>query len=197
MKGCMQVKADKGDKREKIIGAALRLFCQQGFQATSTALIAKEAGVATGTLFLYFSSKDVLINALYQEAKAGLTAHLQEGYPEQSGVGDRFRHLWFSACCWGLENPDAFRFMTMFRSSPYIWQVTRAEAASAAAFARQLVQEGLETGILQPIGKDFFLALLDGAVTTTVTFLQGNNDQAAARGVIEQSWDIFWKGVIR
>jgi AcrR family transcriptional regulator len=191
----MQVKGDKQDKRGKIIQAAFRLFCQQGFQATSTALIAKEAGVATGTLFLYFSSKDVLINALYQEAKEGLTAHLQEGYPEQSGVSDRFWHLWFSACRWGLENQEAFRFMTMFRSSPYIWQVTREEAASAAAFARQLVQEGLQTGILQPINRDFFLALLDGAVTATVTYLQDNNDPATAREAIEQSFAVFWKGV--
>jgi AcrR family transcriptional regulator len=193
----MEEKSDKADKREKIIGAAFRLFCQQGFQATSTALIAKEAGVATGTLFLYFSSKDVLINALYQEAKAGLTAYLQAGYPSPPAVGDRFRHLWFAACRWGLANPDAFRFMNMFRASPYIWQVTRAEAASAAAFARQLVQEGLDTGVLQPISPDLLLALLDGAVTATVTHLQTYQDPAAVRREVEQAWGVFWKGMVR
>lgn len=196
MTQCRMVgKAGKADKREKIIGAAFRLFCRQGFQATSTALIAKEAGVATGTLFLYFSSKDVLINALYQEAKAGLTAHLQAGYPGQAGVGDRFRHLWFAACDWGLAHPDAFRFMTMFRSSPYIWQITRAEAASAAAFARQLVQEGLDADVLQPLPPDLLLALLDGAVTATVTHLQER--PAAARESVALAWGVFWKGVVR
>lgn len=45
------------DKRQAILETALRLFVDQGFHGTSTASIAKQAGVATGTLFHHFPTK--------------------------------------------------------------------------------------------------------------------------------------------
>jgi len=53
--------------------AALKLFTQRGLHGTSTAQISKEAGVATGTLFNYFPTKDDLINSLYFEMKGKLS----------------------------------------------------------------------------------------------------------------------------
>ena len=52
-------------KREKILQTAMNLFIDKGIQSTSTALIAKEAGVATGTLFHHFKTKEELVHALY------------------------------------------------------------------------------------------------------------------------------------
>jgi Transcriptional regulator len=61
------------DKRTAIMEAALKLFTQRGLHGTSTAQISKEAGVATGTLFNYFPTKDDLINSLYFEMKGKLS----------------------------------------------------------------------------------------------------------------------------
>ena len=52
------------DKRENFLRVALKLFVTGGVQNTSTAAIAKEAGTAAGTLFLYFPTKQDLINEL-------------------------------------------------------------------------------------------------------------------------------------
>jgi AcrR family transcriptional regulator len=52
------------DKKTAIMGADLKLFTERGFHGTSTAQISKEAGVATGTLFNYFPTKEDLINSL-------------------------------------------------------------------------------------------------------------------------------------
>ena len=57
------------DKREAILKTALNLFTERGFHNTPTSLIAKEAGVATGTLFHYFKNKEILINELYLHIK--------------------------------------------------------------------------------------------------------------------------------
>ena len=45
------------DKREKVLNAALKLFTERGIDSTSTASIAKEAGVGTGTVFHHFENK--------------------------------------------------------------------------------------------------------------------------------------------
>ena len=61
------------DKRQQILDAALKLFVEYGFHGTPTSLIAKEAGVANGTLFHYFSTKDELVVALYSSIKSRMS----------------------------------------------------------------------------------------------------------------------------
>ena len=58
---------DKGDKRVRILGAAERIFARRGFFASRVSEIAKEAGVADGTIYLYFKSKDELLISLFEE----------------------------------------------------------------------------------------------------------------------------------
>ena len=53
------------DKKQQLLEASIDLFAREGFWNTSTASIARHAGVATGTLFNYFPSKDALIDAVY------------------------------------------------------------------------------------------------------------------------------------
>ncbi|MBA3539274.1 MAG: TetR/AcrR family transcriptional regulator [Deltaproteobacteria bacterium] len=56
-----------GDKRERILGAAERIFARHGFFAARVSEIAKEAGVADGTIYLYFKSKDELLISLFED----------------------------------------------------------------------------------------------------------------------------------
>ncbi|HVK87742.1 MAG TPA: TetR/AcrR family transcriptional regulator [Kofleriaceae bacterium] len=55
-----------GDKRERILVAAERIFAKHGFFAARVTEIAKEAGVADGTIYLYFKSKDDLLISLFE-----------------------------------------------------------------------------------------------------------------------------------
>jgi len=66
-----------GDKRERILGAAERIFARHGFFAAKVSDVAKEAGVADGTIYLYFKSKDDLLIALFERRMVELTAALQ------------------------------------------------------------------------------------------------------------------------
>jgi TetR/AcrR family fatty acid metabolism transcriptional regulator len=55
-----------GDKRERILTAAERIFARHGFFAAKVSDVAKEAGVADGTIYLYFKSKDDLLISLFE-----------------------------------------------------------------------------------------------------------------------------------
>src|SRR6187455_2658816 len=59
-------RSDRNDKRERILLAAERIFAQHGFFAARVSEIAKEAGVADGTIYLYFKSKDELLISLFE-----------------------------------------------------------------------------------------------------------------------------------
>lgn len=82
------------DKRTAIMETALKLFTERGFQGTSTAQISKEAGVATGTFFNYFPTKEDLINSLYFEVKGRLNSSMEKEIESESTFQERVRRLW-------------------------------------------------------------------------------------------------------
>lgn len=57
-------------KQEDIINAALKLFAEEGFKATSTSKVAKRAGVSEGLIFRHFKNKDGLLDAIIKEGEA-------------------------------------------------------------------------------------------------------------------------------
>ena len=70
--------ADRGgDKRERILVAAERIFARHGFFAAKVSDVAKEAGVADGTIYLYFKSKDDLLISLFERRMQPLNAQLR------------------------------------------------------------------------------------------------------------------------
>lgn len=56
-----------GDKRERILTSAMRVFASKGFFGAKVSDIADDAGVADGTIYLYFKSKDDLLISLFEE----------------------------------------------------------------------------------------------------------------------------------
>ena len=93
------------DKRNAILEAATRLFAERGLTAAPTSEISKQAGVAEGTLFTYFKTKDDLINALYREIKLELADAMMSDFPRKKKVGTRLRHVWDRYVNWGIANP--------------------------------------------------------------------------------------------
>jgi len=57
------------DKKEKILIVALELFAKEGYKATSTSRVAKQAGVSEGLIFRHFINKEGLLNAIIKEGE--------------------------------------------------------------------------------------------------------------------------------
>lgn len=74
-----------GDKRELILKAATRVFAQHGFFNAQVADVAKAAGVAAGTVYLYFRSKDDLLVSLFERT---MQDAITEGRAALAGVID-------------------------------------------------------------------------------------------------------------
>jgi AcrR family transcriptional regulator len=69
-------KEDKSKRRGEIMAAAKNVFARNGFHATTIAHIAKEAGLAYGSVYWYFDSKDELFHALMSAEGDALRAHI-------------------------------------------------------------------------------------------------------------------------
>lgn len=95
------------DKKQALLDAATAAFAQSGI-AASTALIARKAGVAEGTLFRYFATKDDLLNALYLHLKQDLCQTMLANLDRTITLPkEHTRNIWNSYVDWGIRNPVA------------------------------------------------------------------------------------------
>src|SRR4030067_1004010 len=66
-------------KRDRILRAAIKIFSQKGFFNSKVSDIAQAAGVADGTIYLYFKNKDDLLISLFEEKMAEVVADVRGG----------------------------------------------------------------------------------------------------------------------
>jgi AcrR family transcriptional regulator len=70
--------------RQRLVRAALELFTTRGYHDTTTAQIAKKAGIAEGTIYRHFASKQHLVNELYRAAQRWAAKVVQEAARDPS-----------------------------------------------------------------------------------------------------------------
>ena len=83
----------ENDKYQRILEAAIKVFAEQGFFQSTIAQIAKEAGVADGTIYLYFKNKDdILVQFFNYKAKQVFDGFREEVNMAENAV-DKLRNL--------------------------------------------------------------------------------------------------------
>jgi AcrR family transcriptional regulator len=156
------------DKREAILSAATRLIARWGLHNTPMSALAREAGVATGTLYLYFPSKEAMINALYLELhrKSELAianaSHSTEPAPPVPHP-DLWKP-WHALARWHLDNPDASNVLHQCQASGILTAETRAieELEQRERFPR--FEDVVASGLLRDMPTQVFWALFAGPI---------------------------------
>jgi AcrR family transcriptional regulator len=191
-----QASADSpADKREQILAAALVLFSQRTFAGCPVPLIAEEAGVATGTIYRYFPSKEALVNALYQRWKGEMKRRLLDDRPEAEPADAREEfHRWWSALSgFVTDHPVAFEFLEMHHHESYLDDESRRIAAEVDVAALALAERGQATGEIRDLSAPLLVALVFGALSGVVRGMRAYGDLFDA-DALEQAevaaWDL-------
>jgi TetR/AcrR family fatty acid metabolism transcriptional regulator len=93
-------------KPQQIIDAAIRVFARNGYYHSRVSDIAREAGIASGTIYLYFKTKDEILVTLFREKMAEWVAYARRelaGEPDPVAKIRRLVQLHFSVL---EQNPD-------------------------------------------------------------------------------------------
>jgi len=81
------------ETRSRILAAALELFRRRGFDQTTMREIAAEAGVALGSAYYYFASKEALVMAFYAHASKEMSVRIEPRLAEAKGLENRLRAI--------------------------------------------------------------------------------------------------------
>ncbi len=186
------------EKERQLIEASIDLFAKEGFWNTPTSRIAKHAGVATGTLFNYFASKDLLIDAVYKQLKQEWMLHVIAGYPENGSIKARVEHIWFRFIDWGMLFPVRYSLMMQLKLSNLVSAEVQQSQETELAFAYAMIEQGIKEGLFAVAAPeyfgDIFLAQLEAAVRYATK--HGLTDMPLTRH-ITQGFEVFWKGVTK
>ena len=166
------VKAVVADKREAILRAGVRVFAAKGFFNSKVADIAREAGIADGTVYLYFKSKDEILHSIFDRAMADF---IEEGRRELELIDDPLEKLKTIARL-HLERLSADRDLAIVFQVELRGSTKFMQEFSAAGFAEYLdiiksaIEQGQKSGVFRKDMKAVVCAkILYGALDEMVT----------------------------
>ncbi|MFW9993549.1 MAG: TetR/AcrR family transcriptional regulator [Candidatus Odinarchaeota archaeon] len=183
------------DKKQAVLDAALTLFTDCGFHGTPTSKIAKQAGVATGTLFHYFKTKEELINTLYYNLKEELGREIMAGYEEIPTIEGKFKHMWVNSINWGINNPLKFHFLEHYSSSPFIKAVSHEEFMKNYIKLYDIYREGVDKELLRNISVELAVNTVYYAIKGVVLQILSGSQQNNEDKLINESFDLIWNGL--
>src|SRR5512145_1966222 len=163
-------------KPQQIIDAAIRVFARNGYYNSRVSDIAREAGIASGTIYLYFKTKDEILVTLFREKMAEWVAHVRHeiaGEPDPVAKIRRLVALHFSV----LErHPDLAEVVQVeLRQGHKFFRGASAHEVSAYfALIGSILEQGIAAGQ--------FRGDLPVKVATKVLF--GAMDQVATSWVL-------------
>ncbi|HBS0940572.1 TPA: TetR family transcriptional regulator [Klebsiella pneumoniae] len=170
------------DKKQALLEAATVAFAQSGI-AASTSAIARSAGVAEGTLFRYFATKDELLNELYLAIKLRLVRTMIAGLdPDEKRPKENARNIWNSYIDWGVRNPMEHKAIRRMALSERITDETRRQVKESFPELNEMCQLSVKEIFLSEAYRAFGDALFLSLAETTIEF--ASHDPQRAREII-------------
>ena len=184
------------DKRNAILDAATRLFAERGLAAAPTSEISKLAGVAEGTLFTYFGTKDELINSLYREIKLELADAMMSDFPRKKNVRTRMRHVWDRYVRWGIANPRQRKVLGQLLVSEVLTKESREAGSAPFVEFQTMIRDGIEGRVFRnDLPVELISKSLGALVEATIDLTVSNPSKAD--GYRESGFQMLWAGITR
>ena len=196
------------EQRESdIMQAATRLFADEGFHNTSTRKIAAAAGVSEGTLFHYFNTKNVLLQAILDDFYAQLIDSARDGVSEVMGTRERLLFLAKNHLRALMENQALMmRLLQVYLSVDVNYYKDYRKSPIHQLNYRytrifdSVVKEGMERGYIKsdlelPVVRDLFFGGLEYGMRTLIS-RKYNREKIATyvEAIVEPLWNSMQAG---
>ena len=171
-----------GDKRSRIVDAAIKIFAEKGFYTARVSAIAREAGVADGTIYLYFENKDDLLIQVFEESMDRVIESLRVALEGATEPSERLRRFIEHHLALVEENRELAEVLTveLRQSAKFMKEHKNPRFAEYLRFAAELVEDGVRAGIFRADVTPWLLARA----------LFGMLDELALTWVLGRSFDV-------
>ena len=198
VKGRPTINKKANDKYNRILEAAVKVFSEQGFFQSTVSQIAKEAGVADGTIYLYFKNKDDILVHFFSFRTRQVFARLREEVEQADNTIDKLRNLVRRH----LEEFQSDRNMAVVyftethKSHRLVEQQIKEMSKMYLDIVAEIVEQGQEEGIIR---KDLYLGLVKrfiiGAVDEVINTWLHSEGKYDLVSMADPLVELFLKGI--
>jgi AcrR family transcriptional regulator len=188
--GTFTRKRDPRGTRDRLVRAALELFTTQGYHASTTPEIAAKAGVAEGTIYRHFASKEQLLNEIYR-AGVRVFVTIVRDQPAALPCAERLQRI---AAGWrdvAGRNPSLVRLVFVSRVRPLLDARSRDAGKELRGEIEQLIASGKAAGQVRPgavdVWADVWLQVI-ALMLERVANKEWVPEQAGPRLAVESAW---------
>ncbi len=151
------------DTADAILAAALELFVERGYHGTAVPAIAERAGVAAGTIYHHFASKEQLVNAVFRTWKERIAREVHTGFVATAPPREQFRAIWNRMAAFALAHEAAYSFLEFHHHGSYLDDANRVLDQGLKQFAAAVVGHAQAAGIVKPVDPVLLMELVFGA----------------------------------
>lgn len=163
------------DKRQLILEAATRVFAERGFFAAQVADIARRAGIAAGTVYLYFRSKDEILISLFDRTMQDAIQDGRNALAAIANPADRLRHIArMHLERLGRDRDLAIVFQVELRqSTKFMARLSATRLRTYLGIIRDTIAQGQTEGVFRPgppptLAAKMFFGALDEMATNWI-----------------------------
>jgi len=165
----MIVQSDITGKKNSILKSTLELIKDNGLHGTPISRIAKNAGVASGTIYHYFSSKDAIIAELHSLVRNEMRAAMFNEANSKKEYKSQFFIGWTNLCKYFINNPASLIFLEQYNSSPYSKKKNKKGKEPVNKF-NDFFQTGMDNGYLKKMEYNLIASVVFGCITATAKY---------------------------
>ena len=179
-------------KAEAIFEAALKLIWKEGISGLTMSKLASAAGLATGTVYIYFKNKETLLRELYLKLRQESLDRFLEGYNHDEEFLKCFRRIWMNYLKHRMEHHEASVFLEQYYRSPYISKDHLEMAEGMKEPVKRMIQRGKEDGLVRQDRDNemLFLSMLGFIRELADEHVSGVYELNKQR--IEQAFELSW-----
>jgi len=182
------------NKKQQLLDSALTLFVNQGIDATSTASIAKHAGVANGTLFHHFPSKEALVLALYKSIKQDFALQIKPFQLEANQLKQQAKQVWDQAIEWAVINADKQQFCLQVSQYHQLSSQVKAQVlAEEFGYLPLLIDFGQRHNIIANYPLQLMVDNAHGQFISSSMYLTNHPELVQDTLHREAIFEMFWK----
>jgi AcrR family transcriptional regulator len=180
-----------GDKRKALLDAALRVCAERGIGGAPTSAISREAGVAEGSLFTYFATKDELFGELYLELRTEFSRHLDD-FPHGRDACTRLHYIWEKYLDLGMAQPEQLKVLAQLRASGKLFKENEKPAFALIAVL-EATGDAAKGSELEKLPPEYLVLMVRAQAEITVEFINAHPESAAI--CRELGFKMLWNGL--
>lgn len=182
------------DKKKAIFISTMELVRERGFHGTPMSLVAKHAGVAAGTIYHYFESKEQLITELFDYAQQQVIEVVKRETCVDLPFKDCFFNLWSGLYAFYQNNQNLLRFFEQFVNSPYSAARPPMEKDKFYTLLFAFFEIGIQEGALKQVSPKILATLTHSSVLSMAKMTASGRLSLDSKE-LDQILRLIWHGI--